>query len=117
MRAFTLVEVLVATVLIATGLLAGLAAFSMAARAAAASGNDTTLPLLAQSKFAEVEAIPRDELTSGATRGDFGERYPGYSWEMTILPPDDLHLVRVDLTIHARQSGRARDATFSTAIF
>ena len=114
---FTLVEVLVATVLLALGLLGGLAAFSMATRASAASTNDTVIPLLAQAKLAEVQAVPRDELATGTTQGDFGDAYPGCRWELTIHPPDELHVVRVDLTIQARQSGRQRETTFSTAIF
>jgi prepilin-type N-terminal cleavage/methylation domain-containing protein len=39
-RGFTLIEVLVATVILAIGLLAALSAFSMAARASGASRND-----------------------------------------------------------------------------
>ena len=116
-RGFTLIEVLVATVILALGFLGGLAAFSMATRATAASANDTSLPLLAQSKLAEVQAVPRDELVEGAFGGNFGEDHPGPTWEMTIHPPDARHVVRVDLIVRARQAGRLREETFSTAIF
>ncbi len=116
-RGFTLIEVLVATVILAIGLLAALSAFSMAARASGASRNDTIVPLLAEEKLAEVQTTPRDQLEPGESSGDFGDEYPGYSWEMQIAKPDELHRVRVDVIIHARQSGRTRDATFSTIIF
>jgi general secretion pathway protein I len=114
---FTLIEVLVATVVLATGLLAGLAAFSMATRASGASRNDTVVPMLAERKLAEVASVPRDELAAGRTMGDFGEEFPGYDWDLTISPEDDLHLIRVDLVIHAHEMGHTRDVTFATAIF
>jgi general secretion pathway protein I len=116
-RGFTLIEVLVATVILAIGLLAALTAFSMAARASGASRNDTVVPLLAEEKFAEVQTTPRDQLVAGDSSGNFGDEYPDYSWDMRIAQPDELHRVSVDLVIHARQSGRTRDARFSTIIF
>lgn len=116
-RGFTLIEVLVATVILAIGLLAALTAFSMAARASGASRNDTVVPLLAEEKLAEVQMTPRDELVAGEWSGDFGDQYPGYSWEVRISQQDELHRVSVDLVIHAPQSGRTRDARFSTIIF
>ena len=114
---FTLIEVLVATVVLATGLLAGLAAFSMANRASGASRNDTVVPMLAERKLAEVASVPRDELAPGATKGDFGAEFPSYSWDLTISPEDDLHVIRVELVIHALEMGHRRDVTFATAIF
>jgi general secretion pathway protein I len=114
---FTLVEVLVATVILAIGLLAGLTAFSMAARASGASRNDTVIPLLAEAKLAEVQTMSREDLAAGESHGDFGDSYPGYTWEMTISDYDEVHRARVDLTIRAPQSGRTRNETFSTIIF
>ena len=118
LRGFTLLEVLVAAaVVLAIGLLAILTAFSMATRATGASTNDTLLPMLAEQKLAEVRATPRDELVAETSEGDFGEKYPGYTWEMKVSPPDDLHVVRVELTIHALEMGRTRDVRFATDIF
>lgn len=116
-QGFTLIEVLIATLVLAMGLLAGLAAFSLATRATGASTNDTIVPMLAERKLAEVKLIPRDELEAGTSRGDFGGEYPGYSWVLVISPPDDLHVVRVELTIRAMEMGRRRDVKFATDIF
>ena len=41
-----------------------------------------TAPLLAQKKIAEVEAQTLEDLRDGA--GDFGDEYPGYSWQMSV---------------------------------
>jgi Tfp pilus assembly protein PilV len=112
-----LLEVLVATVILAVGLVAGLTAFSMATRATGASANDTIVPMLAACKLAEVKATPRDELEAETSSGDFGDEYPGYTFDLTVSAPDDLHVVRVELTIHALEMGRKRDVEFATDIF
>jgi general secretion pathway protein I len=117
LRGFTLLEVLVATVVLAVGLLAILTAFSMATRATGASTNDTLIPMLAEQKLAEVRAMPRDDLLAETSEGDFGEEYPGYTWDLEVSPPDDLHVIRVELTIHAAEMGRKRDVKFATDIF
>jgi general secretion pathway protein I len=64
----------------------------------------TTAALLAQSKLAELEQTPAGELYSQS--GDFGDDFPGYSWEVRIkdTPPDQpegiaQHLVRIDLRV------------------
>jgi general secretion pathway protein I len=116
-QGFTLIEVLVATVVLAMGLLACLTAFSMATRATGASTNDTLVPMLAARMLAEVQAGPKEELETGTSRGDFGEQYPGYTWDLTVSPPDDLNVVRVQLTIHAPEMGHTRDIEFATDIF
>jgi len=117
LQGFTLLEVLVAAVVLAVGLVAILTAFSMATRATGASTNDTLVPMLAEQKLAEVRALPRDELLSETSEGDFGEEYPGYTWDLQVSPPDDLHVIRVALTIHAMEMGRKRDVRFATDIF
>ena len=116
-RGFTLIEVLVATVVLTLGLIGALTAFSIASRASGASRNATLIPLLAEQKLSEVKSIPRDTLKAGITRGDFGTEYPGYTWELRIAAPDELHVVRVDLIIYAMELGRTRDVTYTTAIF
>ena len=114
---FTLVEVLVATVVLATGLLAGLAAFSIANRSSGASRNDTVVPMLAERKLSEVAATPRDDLVAGTSKGDFGEEFPTYTYDLKVSPEDDLHVVRVELVIHAKEMGGTRNVTYATALF
>jgi type II secretion system protein I len=114
---FTLVEVLVATAVLATGLLAAVTAFSMASRVLGATRNDTLVSLLAQQKLAEIEVLGRDEIAPGRTTGDFGPDYPEYWWELMAHDPDERNVMRVDLTIIAPEAARAREIRFSTAIF
>ncbi len=114
---FTLVEVLVATVLLATGLLGALTAFSMASRVMGVATTDTTLTLLAQEKLADVEVLGREALVKAPTAGDFGADNPGYRWEMIVNDPDELNVVRVDVVIYAPKLGGTREVWFSTSVF
>jgi len=116
-RGFTLVEVMVAIVVVALGLLAALTAFSMASRVTSASRNDTSLSLLAQEKLAEIRLLEREELTKGTTTGDFGPDYREHYWQLTIHEPDELNVVWIDLVIYAPEAGRTREVRLSTAIF
>lgn len=114
---FTLVEVLVATALLATGLLGALTAFSMASRVMGVATTDTNLTLLAQEKLADVEVLGREGLAKAPTSGDFGEDHPGYRWEMIVNDPDELNVVRVEVVIYAPKLGGTREVWFSTKVF
>lgn len=114
---FTLVEVVVATVVLAIGLLAALTAFSMATHVVGVSTTETTASFLAQQKLAQVQASDAAHLQARTTTGDFGSAYPDYFWELTVHRADPLHVVRVDLTIYAPEAGKTRAFRFSTAVF
>jgi Tfp pilus assembly protein PilV len=111
------VEVLVATVVLALGLLAALTAFSMASRVSGISRNDTALAFLAQEKLADIQLLAAQGLATGTSEGDFGADYPGYSWELIVSEPDDLDLVKVELIIYAPEAGKTRETRFSTVTF
>jgi general secretion pathway protein I len=103
-RGFTLLEVIVAMIILAVTLLVVLDAMSGSLSRACEAKFSTTAALLAQKKAAELETIPAKELTSDS--GDFGEDYPGYSWELTLETPSfnepvDIakYLRQIDLTI------------------
>jgi len=113
---FTLVEVLVATAVLAIALLAALTAFSMAARVAGVSTCDTVVTFLAQQKLAEVRLSEWGRPTPGTTTGSFAPAYSDYSWELTVHRSDPNHLSRVDLVIYAPGAGEARAYRFTTAV-
>lgn len=79
---FTLLEVMVAMSIIAIALTA---IFHVQFQTILLNNNarfDITAPLLARSRMARIETllddIPKEE------KGDFGEKYPGYSWHHLI---------------------------------
>jgi|GEM_PF-4272395 len=115
--AFTLVEVLVATSLLAIGLLGALTALSTASRVAGASTNDTTITLLAQEKLAEIQLLGADIVALDEAEGDFAPTHPDYGWRMIVESPDDRNVIRVDLFILAPEAGRTREVRFFTNVF
>jgi len=69
-RGFTLVELLVAVVLLATGLVAAATAISAVTRAQASALRRTTAARLAEAKLTEIQAAG---ITSGTAEGSFAE--------------------------------------------
>ncbi|MBN1380514.1 MAG: hypothetical protein JXA41_02445 [Deltaproteobacteria bacterium] len=57
----------------------------------------TTAALLAQGKMAELEAASARDLMSG--RGDFGELFPDYIWEVVVGESAVQDLKRIELVV------------------
>lgn len=79
---FTLLEVLVAMSIIAIAMTAVLSIQSQSISLASEAKFSTTAALLAQGKMAETEWANRLDLSSDS--GDFGEDFPGYTWQVTV---------------------------------
>ncbi len=101
---FTLLEVMVALAIMAITLMAVYDSQSASISRASEAKFTTKASLLAQRKMAEIEIIKGKDLISDS--GDFGDDYPGYSWELTIKDPSidvpeevSSRLKQMDLTI------------------
>jgi len=101
---FTLLEVMVAMAIIAIALTAVLGSQSQSVSLASEAKFNTTATLLAQSKMAEIRLKKPGDLISDS--GDFGEDFPGYTWQVTLSPAaidimEDIsdHLAQIDLEI------------------
>jgi len=79
---FTLLEVMVAMAIIAIALTAVLGSQSQSVSLASEAKFNTTGSLLAQSKMAEIRLKKPEALLSDS--GDFGEDFPGYTWQVTV---------------------------------
>ena len=108
-RGFTFLEVMVAVVFLATILTAALGSQSQSVSLASEARFYTTATLLAQGKMAEIEAKDLDTLSSDS--GDFGEDFPGYTWEIVVDNvyldyPENVsdHLRKVTLTLSWEES-------------
>lgn len=110
---FTLIEMVVATVLLALGVVGTLACISSATRSTSISSEYTTAALLAQQKISELEAAP-DQIQGGEQTGDFGEEHPTYTWRQQVETGMVASLMRVTLVIEWRSGSRARQAQFAT---
>jgi general secretion pathway protein I len=102
---FTLLEVMIATAIIAIALVAALGSQSQSVSLASEAKFATTVAFLAQKKMAELEVQDPKDLRSDS--GDFGEDFPGYRWESEV---DDAtlegsekisdHVKKIDLTVY-----------------
>ena len=114
-RGFTLVEMVVATVLLALGVVGALACISSATRSTSISSEYTTAAFLAQQKFAELEAQP-DQIQGGEQNGDFGEAHPTFSWRQQVESTTIASLMRVTLQVEWRSGALSRSAQFASYI-
>ncbi len=83
---FTLLEVLVSLSIMAIVLVA---VFKLQAQSISmnnAARFNTTAPLLLQERLSVFKAQPLEELASAS--GDFGENYPGYTWQFFLEDVD-----------------------------
>ncbi|KPK25968.1 MAG: hypothetical protein AMJ61_10295 [Desulfobacterales bacterium SG8_35_2] len=81
-KGFTLLEVLIAVALIAIALTTLLGSQSQSVSFANSAKFETMAALLAQSKMSEITVQDKDSLFSDS--GDFGDDYPGYTWDVTV---------------------------------
>ena len=81
-RGFTLLEVMVAVSILAIALSAVLGSQSQSVSLAGEAKFNTTAALLAQSKMAEIGLKKPEDLSSDS--GDFGDDFPGYTWEVNL---------------------------------
>ena len=109
-KGFTLLEVMVAMAIIAIAMTAVLNSQSQSISLASEAKFSTTATLLAQMKIAEISRGNPLDLTSDS--GDFGEDFPGYTWEVKVetlnadLPENvSTHLKQMDVNISWGEGG------------
>ena len=81
-RGFTLLEVMVAVIIISIALVSLIGSQSQSVSIATASRFETTASLLARQKLTELALAGFEELASA--EGDFGEEFPDYSWSVEV---------------------------------
>jgi general secretion pathway protein I len=103
-RGFTLLEILLALSILSVVLLAVYRLHTQSIFAAQSARFQTVAPLLARQKMAEVNLGGLDAIPEPA--GNFGERYPGYTWRLAVsdtvserLGETAGRLKKIDLTI------------------
>lgn len=94
---FTLLEVLVTVAILAIAMVAILKANVQNLDALTRARGATTASVLAANKLAEVEAAGAGRWFE--SQGDFGENYPGYTWEVETTSTELDGLIRVSVTV------------------
>jgi prepilin-type N-terminal cleavage/methylation domain-containing protein len=108
---FTLIEALVAVVILAIGIVGTMAGYQNLSRIESRSQQSELLQRLAYEKYDEEIATPQAQLA--ATSGDFGDRnLTGYTWALTVDPTSVTDLMAVTVTVtkdsDAGRSGGAK---------
>jgi general secretion pathway protein I len=107
---FTLLEVLIALAIMGLVLAAVYRMHSQTLSMTAANQFYTLAPMLAQDKMASLEAASADIISGDA--GDFGEKFPGYSWNVTTEDvssealgevAEDLKKIEVTVTLNENE--------------
>ncbi|MCC6728873.1 MAG: type II secretion system protein [Chthonomonadales bacterium] len=112
-RGFTLIEMMVAAVLLMLGVVASMACVSTATRWSGVAHEYTIAGMLAQRQLARLAADPAN-LASGDQQGEFGDEYPNYAWDVTAEQTDLPDLVRVTMTVSWSSGPIRRSAVFIT---
>ena len=113
-RGFTLIEMIVAAIVLFIGVTAALMCMSAATQSTGVANEYQVAALLAQQRYGEIAANPTTELTGGSHSGAFGDNYPSYSWDATVDTTNVQDLVRLTLTISWRSGSVTRQAQFVT---
>ncbi len=95
---FTLIEMIVATVLLAIGVVASLLSYAAAARLSVSAINRTTATFLAQQQLTSLQDNPNG-LPTGNQNGDFGPQYPGFTWQSEVDSSEFPSLDQVRLVV------------------
>jgi general secretion pathway protein I len=110
---YTLIETIVATLVLAIGIYGALGAMSSSSRLAASAEEYATAARLADQKFAELGANP-DSLSGSSQEGDFGTDFPGFAWRMEVNQAEFTDLKQVVLTVDWPSGASRRAAEFVT---
>lgn len=112
---FTLIEMVVATVVLAVGVVGALSVFGVISRASATAAEYDQAALLAERRLAEVEALGSEGAVSDS--GDFGEEFPGYRWEQEVLETEHEGLQELRLTVEWGSEQSRRGMVVATYVF
>lgn len=111
---FTFVEVLAAFVFLAILLPAVVKAFSVCTGASSAAERTAIATQLAENHLSEL--MLDDAWASADSRGDFGEEWPGYRWELSQTAWEADTMVELTLDVFFMVQGRERDVRLSTLV-
>jgi general secretion pathway protein I len=115
---FTLLEVMVAMAIMAIVLVSVYRMHTQTLTMNTAARFYTQAPMLAQSKLAQLEADPSNIITGDS--GDFGDKFPGYSWSITTdeVSSEALGEIAADLKrIDMMVSYNSDEYTYSVRIY
>jgi general secretion pathway protein I len=114
-RAFTLVEVMAALMVMAIVLPAVMEGVSLAAGLAGTARQRREATALAQRKLGDLTV--QGSLNVGVDSGDFGSDSPAYRWESTINDWEEPDMLQVQVAVLWESRGMTRQVVLSTLVY
>ena len=114
-RGFTLIEMIVATILLFVGVVSTVMCISAAAKSTSIASEYTTAALLAQQRLAEIEA-GADQISAGEQQGQFDGSYSNFHWQQNIETDNTNPVYKVSLLVQWPSGIQMRQAQFVTFI-
>ena len=111
-RGFSLVEMVVALSIFSIAVVALLGVFTTCLRSTGLSVNHTRAALLAQGVMEE--ALAQDITTVEDGSGDFGDEFPGATWEREVMETDTADLYEVHVAVSWPERGIERTFELTT---
>jgi prepilin-type N-terminal cleavage/methylation domain-containing protein len=111
---FTLLEVLVALVLMGIVLPITMRGATLAMRAASTARHQTEAATLGDAKLTEM--VAQGDWQSGNTQGDFSPDFPQYQWQLQSAQRD-LDVTELQLTVTWKERGVDRSINVSTLAY
>lgn len=102
---FTLIEVMVAILIMGIALVALTEGVTSALTSSKASEQQSAAAMLAAGQIETLRAT--GDYPNGETEGDFGDEFPQYRWTQTIADAGVTGLHEVDLVVQESQNGKA----------
>lgn len=114
---FTLIEMIVATVVLSIGVIGSIAAFNLATKASRTASDLQIATLIAEQQLnnTAVQEAQQGSLSGGDSEGD-SEDYPGFHWKQTVDSTDyttTYYLYQVSVTV-TWGGARPQSRTIST---
>ena len=115
LRGFTFVELLATMVLIAVIMPVAMRSIGLCTRLAGQSRRQMEAVSLARLKLTELTVT--GEWENGDQRGEFGDDWPGFEWEVTVTNWTDSLVRQLDLAVFWRSVGRQREVRLTTLMY
>ena len=109
---FTLIEVLAAMVFLGILMPVVISALLVSNRAAVVAERSTVAVQLGENRLNEL--LLGNAWSSGETRGEFGDDWPGYRWEMRKATWQTTSMTELTLDVYFQVQGREHDVQLST---
>ncbi|MCW3097405.1 MAG: prepilin-type N-terminal cleavage/methylation domain [Chthonomonadaceae bacterium] len=96
---FTLIEMIIASILLIVGVSGALGAIGASTRTASYAAEIQTAALLAQRQLAETASQPNSLSSGGDQEGSFDDPYSNYHWKQSVESTDYPKLFKVTVTV------------------